>query len=208
MTGSKAQIERGQRQLARLETLVDCVFALVIVFLARDIPLPGDIGVTDLDQYFSAQTEALVASVIGLTVVLTYWFQSNVLYGNLVRTDSWHALAAIAQIFMVLLYLLSVGLGLDLGNDSALLALQSLTAMLIGFFAAAGWWYASYKNRLLSNELSPAEIGALKIRVLAEPATAGLTLVLAFIDPTLWELGWLAYPLIARLLSRVGIGAA
>ena len=44
------------------------------------------------------------------------------------------------------------------------------------------------------------------LRVLAEPMTAVLTLALAFVSATAWEIGWLMYPLIARALRRAGIG--
>ena len=82
--------------------------------------------------------------------------------------------------------------------------MQSLAAARVGF-AAAAWWYASEDRRLLSPELTESEIAALRLRVLAEPLTAVLTLILAFINPLLWELGWLTYPLFAMLLRRAGV---
>jgi hypothetical protein len=36
--------------------------------------------------------------------------------------------------------------------------------------------------------------------------TALLTLALAFVGEVAWELGWLAYPLIAAILCKTGIG--
>jgi hypothetical protein len=36
--------------------------------------------------------------------------------------------------------------------------------------------------------------------------TAVLTIALAFVSATAWELGWLAYPLIAALLRKTGVG--
>ena len=49
------------------------------------------------------------------------------------------------------------------------------------------------------------EIAALRLRVLAEPLTALLPLGLAFVSATAWEIGWLAYPLIAAMLHKTGI---
>jgi hypothetical protein len=61
-------------------------------------------------------------------------------------------------------------------------------------------------NAPLGNLVRTAgEIRALRLRVLAEPLTAVLTLTLAFVDPLLWELGWLTYPLFAMLLRRAGV---
>ena len=43
---------------------------------------------------------------------------------------------------------------------------------LVGFSAAAAWWYASYDRRLLTPEVDDADVNALRLRVLAEPLTA------------------------------------
>ena len=79
------------------------------------------------------------------------------------------------------------------------------TAALVGFAAAAAWYYASHKRRLLTPEVDGEEVAALRLRVLAEPLTALLTLALAFVSATAWEIGWLAYPLIAAMLHKTGI---
>ena len=205
MTVSPAQMERYKRELGRLETLIDSVFALVIVLIAFDIPRPDDLGMADFGQFLKQQTAAIAASAIGLAVVLVYWFQSNMLLGNLARTDGKHAIFSVFQVFAVLVYLYAVGLGIDLDNAPPALALQSLAAALVGFMAAAAWWYASKDEHLLSPDISKEEIGALRLRVLAEPLTAVLTFILAFVSPLLWELGWFAYPVFAWLLRRAGV---
>jgi hypothetical protein len=44
------------------------------------------------------------ASAIGLIIVLVYWFQSNLMLGNFVRTDGKHALlSAFHPLFAILL---------------------------------------------------------------------------------------------------------
>jgi hypothetical protein len=102
----------------------------------------------------------------------------------------------------VLFYLYAVGLGTDFVNDPKVLALQSTGAAFIGIFAALGWRYASRDRRLLNDTIDDKGVKALHLRVLAEPLTALLTLPLAFVSAISWELGWLAYPLLAYLLNR------
>lgn len=204
-TDSPAVIERNKRALKRLETLTDSVFALVIVLIAFDIPRPDDVGTANIGLFLKQQTMAFASSAIGLAVVLVYWFQSNALLGNLTRTNGKHSVFSVFQIFAVLIYLYAVGLGIDLDNIPPVLVVQSLAAALVGFLSASAWWYASKDKHLLSPDVSDAEIGALRLRVLAEPLTAVLTFGLAFVSPFLWELGWLAYPLFAWLLRRAGI---
>jgi uncharacterized membrane protein len=205
MNNNTNTVTRGERTLGRLETLIDGVFAIVIVLLVLDFPRPAEGELIDLSEFFSAHLKHITLAGIGLLVVFIYWVQSNALCGYLKSTDNRHAGAMVAQIFFVLIYLYFVGLSVELENDPIILALQSGAAALIGIAAAMGWWYASSKPELVAENTDPDEIEGLRLRVLAEPLTALLTLGLAFIGPVLWELGWLAYPLIAALLRRTRI---
>jgi len=202
------QLQREGRELLRLGTLIDSVFAIVIVVMVLDLPEPDESIALDLASFIAFKLDSLVVAMLGIIVVLVYWFQSNLLLGNLNRTDGPHATISLLQIFLVLAYLLFVSLGIDGGDDPLVLAAQSISAALVGFAAAAAWWYASYQRRLLTSEISDSEVAALQLRVLAEPVTALLTLGLAFVSALAWELGWLAYPLIAALLRKGGVGSS
>jgi uncharacterized membrane protein len=172
-----------------------------------DLPDPDDSIAFDLGSFIAFRVDSLIVAMLGIIVVLVYWFQSNLLLGNLKRTDGKHAALSLLQVFLVLAYLLAVSLGIDVGTEPLVLAVQSITAALVGFAAAAAWWYASYNRRLLTPEIDHDEVAALQLRVLAEPLTAVLTLALAFVSATAWEIGWLAYPLIAALLRKAGVGS-
>lgn len=200
------ELQRSGKQLQRLETLIDSVFALAIVMMVFDVPDPVESGVFDLGSFVAFRVDSLVVAMLGVMVVLVYWFQSNLLLGNLKHTDGKHAAISLLQVFLVLVYLLFVSLGIDVGTEPLVLAVQSITAALVGFAAAAAWWYASYNGRLLTPETGDDEVKALRLRVLAEPLTAVLTLGLAFVSATAWEIGWLAYPLIAAFLRKAGVG--
>jgi uncharacterized membrane protein len=202
----RGQLQREGRELGRLESLIDTVFALVIVVMVLDLPDADESVVFDLSSYVTFQVDSLLLAMLGIVVLLVYWFQSNLLLGNLKRTDGKHAAISLFQIFLVLVYLLTVSLGIDVGNEPVVLAAQSVAAALVGFAAATAWWYASYNRRLLTPEIDDDEVNALRLRVLAEPLTAVLTIALLFVSATAWEIGWLAYPLIAALLRKAGIG--
>jgi uncharacterized membrane protein len=197
-----AQLQREKRQLRRLEALIDGVFALVIVLITVDLPLPPEDAAFDLVAYLTSSLSAFVHAALGIAVIMVYWFQNNLLLGNLARTDGKHATLSVFQVFLTLLYLLTVSLSIQVGNDPLVLAAQSVAAALLGFVAAGAWWYASHKRRLLTDESDDNEVAALRLRVLAEPLTAVLTLALAFVSALAWELGWLAYPLIAFALRH------
>jgi uncharacterized membrane protein len=200
------QLQREGRELRRLETLIDTVFAIVIVVIVIDLPAPDESAAFDLVSFIALRVNSLIVAMLGVIIVLVYWFQSNLLLGNLDRTNGAHGALSLLQIFFVLVYLLSISFGISAGNDPLVLAVQSIAAALVGFAAAAAWWYASYNRRLLTPDISDDEIAVLRLRVLAEPLTALLTLALAFVNAVAWELGWFAYPLIAAMLRMTGVG--
>jgi uncharacterized membrane protein len=198
-------LQREKRELRRLESLIDGVFALVIVLVTLDLPPPVHDTAFNLADFLASRFQELSLAALAIVVILVYWFQNNLLLGNLARTDGKHAALSVFQVFLLLLYLLAVSLGIQVGNEPLVLATQSAAAALLGFVAAAAWWYASHGRRLLTDEIDDSEIAALRLRVLAEPLTATLTLALAFVGPLAWELGWFAYPLVALVLRRLGL---
>jgi uncharacterized membrane protein len=199
-----AKLERESRQLRRLETLIDVVFAIVIWRAFMLIPRPGEGGwnwdsITDM---LASNILTLVIVMIGVVVAIVYWLQNNALFGNLDRTDSLHTPLSILQIFFLLLFLYSIRIGATLEASPGTRAFESCTAALVGIAAALGWSYAIKNRRLVSPDLSDQEARDLQIRILAEPITALITLPCAFIGPWIWEASWLSYPLIASLLKR------
>ena len=207
---SEADLQRGTRQLRRLESLVDCVFALVIVLTVFSLPLPADEGLTDVavSEFLRAHLDAYLPVLIAIVLVVLYWTQNNILFGNLSRTDGPHTVISLFQIFFLLLYFYTIGLGLDLDNPPSALALQSGGVVLVGLCSLTGWSYASRNRQLLSPEVSAEEVREVRIRMLAEPITALITLLCAGFGRTAWEVAWLSYPLVVSIVKRRVAGAA
>jgi uncharacterized membrane protein len=71
------QLQREGRELRRLETLVDTVFAIVIVVIVIDLPAPDESVAFDVARFVAFRVNSLVVAMLGIIVVLVYWFQSN-----------------------------------------------------------------------------------------------------------------------------------
>jgi len=110
-----ATFKRESRQLRRLETLIDVVFAIVIWRAFMLIPRPGE-GDWHWDSITAMLTSEILTFIIvmiGVVVAIVYWLQNNALFGNLDRTDGFHTALSILQIFFLLLFLYSIH---DVGN--------------------------------------------------------------------------------------------
>lgn len=199
----RAERRRSVLQLSRLETLTDVVYGVALWRVFTLIPRPWE---AEADQtileYLRDGWPQLVLVVIAIAMITIYWIQNNRMNGMLKMTDGRHTTLSIVQLFSVLFFLFALRVGIEAGGDRTTRAFESFTAALMGYTAAWAWAYAIKKRRLLHDDV-PDEVAEEKSRrILAEPITASITFVVAFVGPILWEVSWFAYPLVLRLLRR------
>ena len=200
----KAKLRRESLQLQRLARMVDVVYAIIIwrAFTLLPRPTAEQLSWEHIGAFLSANMGGFLLVIIGIVVTIIYWIQNNVLFGNLQSTDSRHTILSILQLFFLLVFLVSLRLGIDLGASTGTRALESIAAALVGIAGGWGWWYAIKNHRLLLPEVTEQYARQLSDRILAEPITAIITIPLAFVGPILWEISWLSYPLVVLLVRR------
>lgn len=199
---ARAEKRRSVLQLSRLETLTDVVYGVALWRVFTLIPKPWE---AEADQtileYLGAGWPQFVLVIIAIFMITTYWIQNNRMNGMLKMTDGKHTALSIVQLFSVLFFLFALRVGIE-GGDRTTRAFESFTAALMGYTAAWAWAYAIKNRRLLHDEV-PDEAAAQKSRrILAEPLTASITFVVAFVGPILWEASWFCYPLVLGFLTR------
>ena len=200
----KAKLRRESLQLQRLARMIDVVYAIIIwrAFMLLPRPAAEQLNWEHIGAFLSANIGGFLAVAIGIAVTIIYWIQNNALFGNLQSTDSRHTTLAILQLFFLLIFLVSLRLGIDLGASNFTRAFESVAAALVGIAGGWGWLYAVKNHRLLLPEVSQQYAHRLRDRILAEPITAIVTVPFAFVGPILWELSWLTYPLVVLLVRR------
>lgn len=201
---TQAQKERDERQLRRLQTLMDVVFGVLLIRVFMLLPhlTNPESGRIDPLVIFTETGENFIMFVIGFILICIYWFQSNKTSGNLVSTDGKHTTLSILQLFFLLLYLYSVRLDMETNSDVLALFMQSVSLALAGFAGVAAWVYATKHTEMASEAVSPEEANDLKISILAEPLAAVVTIPFAFIGPGIWNLSWLSVIVLGIFLKR------
>jgi uncharacterized membrane protein len=200
----RGKVRRETLQLIRLERMVDVVFAIIIWRVITFFPTPTDkqFSWEQIGPFLSANIGDLVLVLIGILVVIIFWLQNNLLFGNLQATDNRHAIISILQLFFLLIFIKTLRMGVELEPSNITRSLESLTAAMVGGISSLGWWYATKNRRLLSPEVTDQYALQLRDRILAEPLTALITLPFAFVNPSLWEISWWSYPLVVWLVKR------
>ena len=201
---TESKIQRDEKQLRRLHTLVDVVYALIIVRLFMMLPNPEASEVVGFDPLaiFTEGGDRFVMLIIGFILVLIYWFQSNKTTGNLVKTDGKHTVLSLLQLFFLLFYLYSVRLDLVFKSDVLALFMQSVSLALAGFMGVLAWIYATKHADLISDAVSKQEAKDIKIGILSEPLASTFTIPFAFISPLLWNLSWLSVLVFGWFLKK------
>ncbi len=179
----KAKLRRESLQLQRLARMVDVVYAIIIwrAFTLLPRPTAEQLSWEHIGAFLSANIGGFLLVIIGIVVTIIYWIQNNVLFGNLQSTDSRHTILSILQLFFLLVFLVSLRLGIDLGASTGTRALESIAAALVGITGGWGWSYAIKNHRLLLPEVTEQYALRLRDRILAEPITAIISSLLPFI---------------------------
>jgi uncharacterized membrane protein len=195
-----ANLERGRRQLIRLQVVIDVLFALLIFTLFQFLPRPDIDNFTKdtiVEAFMASGTNFMIIGV-GIILVLIYWNQNNMQFGNLDRTDGKHATISILSIFCLMLYLYFVRLDVELDGVVIALQLESVTLALSGFLSIYSWHYA-IKNNLVSDKIKTIDQDGVYLKLMPEPIVAVLSLPFATFGADIWTLSWL-------LLIPVGWG--
>jgi uncharacterized membrane protein len=193
MNANAAENDRFQRrQLNRLTTLVDVVYAVAIVLVFLFLPRPEDGNWASLADLLADEYLGFLFACVAIVILAVYWLQTNLLFGKLRKTDGRHSVIVLFQIFFTLVMVYSIRLGIEFEAGPVTRAFESVAVGMVGVVAFAGWQYAIGGRRLIDDRLG--------IVILAEPLTAAVALACAFLDPIVWELSWFSYPLIALLL--------
>jgi len=184
--------ERGAKQLLRLAILIDVLYALMIYKMFLFLPRPEVDGFTK-DDLFEVLTTSYVnylVMFVGFLLILIYWMQSNLQFGNLERTDGKHATLSILQVFTLMIYLYFVRLDVEFDGATIALQMESVFLALSGFLALWSWHYA-IKNGLISNNLMKDEQNKVYLKLMPEPIVSVLTFPFAAFGPDIWTLSWL-----------------
>ena len=199
-----AVIERGERQITRVMTIVDVLYGLMIfrAFLLMPRPDVDNFTANELVTVFKASYMNYLIMTVGMILILLYWGQSHIIFGNLKRTDSRLSILAVLQAFFVLLYLYFIRLDMEMGGQTLVLRLESLSLAIAGGIGVWAWHHAN-KNDLITEKVSDLEKDKTYLKLMPEPITSVLTFPFAVFGPDIWTLSWLLMVPVSFILKKV-----
>lgn len=201
---SEALKERGAKQIFRLAMIIDVLYALIIYKLFLFLPRPDvdGFGKEDLVEVLTTSYLNYLVMFVGFVLVIIYWMQSNLQFGNLDRTDGKHATLSLLQVITLMIYLYFVRLDVELDGAVIALQMESVFLALSGLFAVWSWHYA-IKNKLISEHINRDEQKQVYLKLLPEPIVSVLSFPFAAFGPDIWTLSWLLLIPVGYIAKRM-----
>jgi len=198
---------REERQLERLTRIVDVLYALSLFRTVTDLPHPTLDDVAAAGSVLGAMRNDLpdfLLVVLGVALVAVFWGANNMMFGNLTRTDSRHALSSIIQTMCVMMFGYTLRLSNDLGDLPQILAGQSVLLLIGGSMAVLAWSRAR-REGMISGAVGEQERDDVARKLLVEPVLAAVTIPLAWVGPIVYTLAWfVGFPVVRRALKSLG----
>ncbi|MCC6802347.1 MAG: DUF1211 domain-containing protein [Anaerolineae bacterium] len=190
---------------ARIETLADGVFAIVMTLLAFDMRVPVEEQVDQLGLWGALVQLApnLLSYIITFVILGVFWVGHHNQYFYIRRAD--RPLLWINIFFMMAVALLpfSAGVFSRYGSDRTSILVYNANLILSGLLLFLHWWYATRDSHLLSHEIEPRVRHLVYRRILTPPALYLLAIFVSLLNVELSVIIDILVPILYVLPNQV-----
>jgi TMEM175 potassium channel family protein len=191
-----------RRDVDRLVAFSDGVFAIAITLLVLSLTVPT-VSDQHLAQALRDVLPELYTYALSFLVVGMYWMAHHRTFRSLVRVDRtllWINLAVLG--FIALLPFPTEILG-KYGNTTLGTVVYAATLVGVGSLSVLLWWYMNHAG--LSAPLPADRVRLSSLRGAIPPTVFAISIPIAFVDPDLAKVFWLAiWPANAVVEKRYG----
>jgi uncharacterized membrane protein len=201
---TKKFTESREIPLVRMQLISDIIYAMSMLFLIFNIPLPGP-EVTDSYTtalfYFQDVLSEMAAGIITFVLIAVYWMknvQHFLYYDRMTVPFAWLHILHLA--FVATLPMTNKMTNV-LDEISGALVLYSINICLVGVFSFFAFRYA-VKKKLTFPEMEEEELRKVQSQALIEPTVAIIAIPAALLSPFAWDAVFITVPLIHGWLSK------
>jgi uncharacterized membrane protein len=206
VTNEKTKKFRESRELplARMQLLSDIIYAMSMIFLIFNIPLPGPEvtgSYTVALYYFQDVLSEMIAGIITFILIAVYWMknvQHFLYYDKMTVPFAW---LHILHLAFVATLPMTNKLTIVLDEIPGALVLYSVNISLVGVFSFFAFRYA-VKKELTIPGVEEEELRKVQSQTLIEPIVGIIAIPAALFNPLAWDAVFTAVPLIHGWLSR------
>jgi uncharacterized membrane protein len=211
MTEPGAQKDQGSKELDRIVTFSDGVFAIAITLLVLNIEtpeIPANLVAEELPGRLLDLWPKFLSYVISFLVILTYWIAHHSIFSAIRGYD--RKLIWLNSLFLMCVAFLPFPASLfgEYGEQPLVVAIYAGSLAITRLLLTAVWWYASSGRRLVDRDLDTNMIKAYRLRGLAIPLIFLLSIFISFFSVSAAVYSWVLLMVVDfvlfRLLRRYG----
>ena len=176
----------------RIATLSDGVFSIAITLLVLELAVPDKLPDSGMLAYFFQLLPKFAGTLVAFIVLGVYWIGHHNMFKHIIRHDRvlmWLNILFLMFVAMMPFFARLVG---EYGEDSIALASYALWLMLTGLMLDLIWWYATKNRRLVDPEIDNDLVFFVHRRVLIAPVLYFISIGIAFINPLITKLIFVA----------------
>jgi uncharacterized membrane protein len=211
VTEPGAQKDQGSKELDRIVTFSDGVFAIAITLLVLNIEtpeIPANLVAEVLPGRLLDLWPKFLSYVISFLVILTYWIAHHSIFSAIKGYD--RKLIWLNSLFLMCVAFLPFPASLfgEYGDQPLVVAIYAGSLAITRLLLTAVWWYASSGRRLVDRDLDANMIKAYRLRGLAIPLIFLLSIFISFFSVSAAVYSWVLLMVVDfvlfRLLRRYG----
>lgn len=179
--------------ILHLGRLSDTIFALAmaLTIFGFDFPKFAELASNmEINQFLISQLEPLENYLITFVILAFYWIDHVKQFSHYRKTDEIHLWLYIVYLMCLFIVPFSNVLIMYFPDNNIVQICYSINIFFIGLFSFINWTYATYKHRLVDTDLDKQTINYIRANSLIEPLVALITIIVALINPSLWNLSW------------------
>jgi uncharacterized membrane protein len=196
--------ESRELPLARIQLLSDIIYAMAMIFLVFNIPLPGPEATESYAAallYFQDVLPEMAAGIITFVLIAVYWMKNVQHFLYFDRLTVPFAWLHILHLAFVATLPMTNKMTIVLNEIPGALVLYSINIGLVGVFSFFAFRYA-VKNKLTIPGVEEEELRKVQSQALIEPTVAIIAIPAALFSPLAWDAVFVAIPLIHGWLSK------
>ena len=206
MTEPGAQKDQGSKELDRIVTFSDGVFAIAITLLVLNIEtpeIPANLIAEELPGRLLDLWPKFLSYVISFLIILTYWIAHHSIFSAIRGYD--RKLIWLNSLFLMCVAFLPFPASLfgEYGDQPLVVAIYAGSLAITRLLLTAVWWYASSGRRLVDRDLDANMIKAYRLRGLAIPFIFLLSIFISFLSVSAAVYSWVLLIVVDFVLFRV-----
>jgi uncharacterized membrane protein len=202
----REQKDQGSKELDRIVTFSDGVFAIAITLLVLNIEtpeIPANLVAEELPGRLLDLWPKLLSYVISFLVILTYWIAHHSIFSAIKGYD--RKLIWLNSLFLMCVAFLPFPASLfgEYGDQPLVVAIYAGSLAITRLLLTAVWWYASSGRRLVDRDLDERTIKAYRLRGLAIPLIFLLSIFISFFSVSAALYSWVLLMVVDFVLFRL-----